>query len=54
MVLDPPEAYELAGEIWERLGFRWGGRFDDEIHFDFLPTGFTPDESREICGQITG
>lgn len=33
MVLDPP-AYELAGRVWERAGFTWGGRFNDPIHFD--------------------
>jgi len=32
-----PWQYQLAGEIWEALGFTWGGRFDDPIHFDFRP-----------------
>jgi len=32
--LSPP-VYRQAGEVWESLGFTWGGRFDDEIHFDF-------------------
>jgi LAS superfamily LD-carboxypeptidase LdcB len=32
-----PADYTPAGEAWESLGFRWGGRFDDPIHFDFLP-----------------
>jgi hypothetical protein len=32
--LDPP-VYASAGAVWERLGFTWGGRFNDEIHFDF-------------------
>ncbi len=32
--LDPPE-YAAAGALWERLGLTWGGRFNDEIHFDF-------------------
>lgn len=31
--LDPP-VYRQAGELWERLGLTWGGRFGDEIHFD--------------------
>ncbi|HKW42522.1 MAG TPA: D-alanyl-D-alanine carboxypeptidase family protein [Gemmatimonadales bacterium] len=31
--LDPP-IYELAGRAWEAAGFTWGGRFNDEIHFD--------------------
>ena len=32
--LNPP-VYDQAGALWERLGFTWGGRFDDRIHFDF-------------------
>lgn len=36
--LDPP-VYELAGQVWERAGFTWGGRFDDPIHFDFRSFG---------------
>jgi len=32
--LDPP-VYAAAGALWERIGGTWGGRFDDEIHFDF-------------------
>jgi hypothetical protein len=42
--LDPPN-YVLAGEVWEGIGLRWGGRFDDEIHFDFLPTGYIPTDT---------
>lgn len=31
-----PEVLRWVGEYWERLGpsFRWGGRFNDEIHFE--------------------
>ena len=36
--LDPP-LYEVAGRVWEAAGFTWGGRFGDDIHFDFRPTG---------------
>lgn len=32
--LDPP-VYAQAGALWESLGLTWGGRFNDEIHFDF-------------------
>lgn len=32
-----PWQYQVAGEVWEALGFTWGGRFDDPIHFDFRP-----------------
>ena len=32
--LDPP-VYQAAGQVWERLGYTWGGRFSDPIHFDF-------------------
>jgi hypothetical protein len=34
--------YAIAGLLWESLGLRWGGRFRDEIHFDFWPKGYTP------------
>ena len=34
--LDPP-VYAAAGALWEQCGFTWGGRFHDEIHFDFRP-----------------
>lgn len=36
--LDPP-AYDVVGQAWESLGFTWGGRFSDPIHFDFRPLG---------------
>jgi len=32
-----PADYGPAGEAWESLGFTWGGRFSDPIHFDFRP-----------------
>jgi hypothetical protein len=32
-----PWQYELAGLVWELMGYTWGGRFDDPIHFDFRP-----------------
>lgn len=32
-----PPVYDAAGRLWESLGFTWGGRFDDRIHFDFRP-----------------
>lgn len=38
MKLSPP-VYAAAGRIWERLGFTWGGRFSDPIHFDTRPHG---------------
>jgi LAS superfamily LD-carboxypeptidase LdcB len=37
MVLNVPRdhpAYRQLGEIWEKAGGRWGGRFKDEIHFE--------------------
>jgi LAS superfamily LD-carboxypeptidase LdcB len=34
--LNPP-VYAAAGAAWERAGFTWGGRFKDQIHFDFRP-----------------
>jgi len=30
----PPEVLEQLGEIWEQMGGRWGGRFQDPIHFE--------------------
>lgn len=32
----PPEWWALAGDIWEEMGGRWGGRFQtpDVLHFD--------------------
>lgn len=41
--------YAIAGLMWERLGFRWGGRFRDEIHFDFHPRGFVPAGHPRSC-----
>jgi LAS superfamily LD-carboxypeptidase LdcB len=32
-------AYAAAGALWESMGFTWGGRFNDPIHFDVRPTG---------------
>lgn len=33
----PADWYRLAGELWESLGGRWGGRFQlrDPIHLDW-------------------
>jgi len=39
--LDPP-VYSAAGRIWEMVGLRWGGRFNDPIHFDVHPRGWSP------------
>lgn len=36
MVLDPP-VYDIAGKLWESIGFTWGGRFNDRVHFDVRP-----------------
>lgn len=32
-----PPVYSQVGAFWESLGFTWGGRFSDPIHFDFRP-----------------
>lgn len=29
-----PEALRRLGAAWERIGGRWGGRFNDPIHFE--------------------
>lgn len=34
--LSPP-FYAQAGAAWERAGFTWGGRFNDQVHFDVRP-----------------
>lgn len=34
--LSPP-VYDAAGRLWEAIGYRWGGRFNDRIHFDARP-----------------
>lgn len=35
-IIARPEVLRMLGEAWERLGpsFRWGGRFNDAIHFE--------------------
>lgn len=32
-----PPVYADAGALWESLGLTWGGRFNDQIHFDARP-----------------
>jgi hypothetical protein len=29
-----PPVYAAAGRLWEMIGYTWGGRFKDPIHFD--------------------
>lgn len=44
--LTDPSVWTFLGQIWERLGGRWGGRFNppDWNHFDLAPlTGVPPD-----------
>lgn len=33
-VVARPEVLKAAGKIWESWGGRWGGRFNDPIHFE--------------------
>lgn len=33
-------ALRLAGALWEAIGYRWGGRFNDPIHFDTRPRNY--------------
>lgn len=33
-----PEVLAAAGQVWESWGGRWGGRFQDPIHFDVRPS----------------
>lgn len=42
MSIEPRSALPAVGRLWESIGFRWGGRFNDPIHFDFYPRGYTP------------
>lgn len=37
MVVNDQRYYRPLGELWERMGGRWGGRFNDEIHFEAKP-----------------
>ena len=37
VTVTPRAALPLVGALWEQLGFTWGGRFGDPIHFDFRP-----------------
>jgi LAS superfamily LD-carboxypeptidase LdcB len=36
-------ALQLAGRLWQGIGYRWGGVFhqSDPIHFDIWPRGYT-------------
>jgi len=34
LISDVPGAQEWLGAVWESWGGRWGGRFNDDIHFD--------------------
>lgn len=33
-VVARPETLRAAGALWEKWGGRWGGRFNDPIHFE--------------------
>lgn len=33
-VVGPKETLAAAGRTWETWGGRWGGRFQDDIHFE--------------------
>jgi len=34
LVTSDPELQQWLGLVWEYWGGRWGGRFNDEVHFD--------------------
>ena len=34
LVVSSPEGQRWLGAVWEYWGGRWGGRFNDEVHFD--------------------
>lgn len=34
-----PPVYAAAGRLWELIGYTWGGRFKDPIHFDMRRRG---------------
>jgi len=34
MIANTPEGQDFLGRVWESWGGRWGGRFNDVIHFD--------------------
>lgn len=33
-IVAKPSVLRRVGEAWERAGGRWGGRFNDDIHFE--------------------
>lgn len=33
-MVGPADQLRAAGELWESWGGRWGGRFNDPIHFE--------------------
>lgn len=33
--VEPRALLDRMGSLWEKIGFTWGGRFHDPIHFDF-------------------
>jgi len=35
MVTSPMSALNDLGKVWEEWGGVWGGRFGDEVHFEF-------------------
>lgn len=35
MVVSPMEGLADVGQYWEQLGGVWGGRFGDEVHFEY-------------------
>lgn len=34
MVVSDARYYQPLGALWEQMGGKWGGRFNDEIHFE--------------------
>src|SRR5262245_3625529 len=37
MTVTPRSALTELGQLWERIGGTWGGRFRDPIHFEIRP-----------------
>jgi hypothetical protein len=47
LYVEPREALDWMGSLWERVGLTWGGRFHDPIHFDFRQRPGAPKRKRK-------
>ena len=52
----PHDVWEKLGKIGERLGLRWGGRWQqkDYLHFEFVPSSITPSVQTRVVAEEQG